>query len=43
MTKYHVRPNGSIGVCNAQHKCRYSKYIHVNANSPEEAQIRLSD
>ena len=43
MTKYHVRPNGSIGVCNAQHKCRYAKYIHVNANSPEEAQQQVDD
>ena len=37
MTKYHVKPDGSIGVCNAKQKCRYSKLIHVNANSPEEA------
>lgn len=43
MTKYHVKPDGSIGVCNAKQKCRYSKLIHVNANSPEEAQQQVDD
>ena len=38
MTKYHIKPDGSIGICNARHKCRYSKFLHVNTNSPEDAQ-----
>ena len=43
MTKYHVKPDGSLGVCNAKQKCRYSKFIHVNANSLEEAQQQVDD
>ena len=26
MTKYHVRPDGSLGVCHAQHNCRYNMH-----------------
>ena len=43
MTKYHIKPDGSIGICNARHKCRYSKFLHVNANSPEDAQRQVND
>lgn len=43
MTKYNIKPDGSIGICNARHKCRYSKFLHVNANSPEDAQRQVDD
>lgn len=41
MTKYHVRPDGSLGVCNAQHNCRYN--MHVDADTPENAQRKVDD
>ncbi len=41
MTKYHVRPDGSLGVCHAQHNCRYS--MHVDADTPENAQRKVDD
>lgn len=38
MSKYHIRTDGSIGICRAKEgKCPYT--VHIKADTVEQAQI----